>query len=392
MQHAHTPKQPPPRRPAPPSGKTRLQVAQVITRLDLGGAQISTLHLLRGLDRDRFDVHLVCGTGGLLDPTAAALPRTTMHRVPELVRPISPLRDARAVGALVKIFRRLRIDVVHTHSSKAGILGRLAARMAGVPRVVHTIHGFAFHPYQHPVSRWAYRTAERLAARSTDRLVAVCRSDIEKGLAARVGERGQYVMIHDPFDPLTPGCPGIPGAAPREDEFGRVLRTPVVLMAACLKAQKNPLAFVEIARLVHAREPAARFLVAGDGPLRKAFEAEVARHGLSPFVETLGWVYPMRPLLAGADALVLPSFHEGLPLTVVEALALGLPVVASRVDGIPEVIEDGRNGFLCNPGRPDEFADRVLTILAGRAGLEPGRVPEGFGLEANLRRIEALYQ
>jgi glycosyltransferase involved in cell wall biosynthesis len=376
-----------------------VKVMHVITQLELGGAQENTLYTVAQL-RPPFVGQLVAGPGGLLDAEASRLPGAPPHFVPSLVRPIRPVRDAMALLSLVRLFRKERPLIVHTHSSKAGILGRVAADLASVPIVVHSVHGFGFNDRQPAPLRRVLLGAERFAAGRTTHFVVVSRANLEQGVRLGLFPRERATLIRS----------GIPIAAFEEAarsrarggggslrrELGLPGGAPIVGMIACLKPQKSPLTFVDLAARVAAAVPGSVFVLAGDGELREEVRARVAARGLSERFHLLGWRRDVPELMAALDVLVLTSLWEGLPKVIPQAIAAGVPVVATAVDGTTDIIEDGVNGFLAPPFDVPRLASRVEQLLgdpalrrgfADRARLS---LPE-FDIDAMVRAQEALY-
>lgn len=379
--------------PAP--GPVRVRVCHVITKLELGGAQQNTLYTVRNLDRQRFEPSLLTGTGGLLDAEAAALPGVPHAFCPHLVREISPVRDARALAELVSRLREWRPHVVHTHSSKAGILGRLAAALTGVPIVVHSVHGWGFHPYQSPLVRGAYVLAERAAALATTRWIAVSEANAEAGVQYGIAPRDAFEIIHS----------GISLSRFREAAASGQLRAelalgpdvPLVGMVACLKPQKAPQDFVRVAAAVARAHPAAHFVLAGDGKLRGEVERMVRDAELTGRFHLLGWRRDPEVVVGDLDVLVLTSKHEGLPRVLPEAMAAGRPVVATAVDGSPEAIEDARSGFLRPFGDIEGLAAAVIELLgkpdmARQFGMEGRKRADAWDIDQMVRDQEALYE
>jgi glycosyltransferase involved in cell wall biosynthesis len=373
----------------------KIRVCHVITRLELGGAQQNTLHTVAHLDRRRFEPSLITGPGGPLDDDARRIADVSVSFVPELVRAVSPARDARALVKLVRIFKHIAPDIVHTHSSKAGILGRWAARLAGVPAIVHTIHGHGFHTEQARVPYWIFRGLETVTGRITTRIIVVSRANLETGLRDGLFREEQTVLVRS----------GIPLRAFGEDVGGGSLRAelglppgaPVAGMVACLKAQKAPVDFVAVARRVADRISSAHFVLVGDGELRNAVEAEVDRQLLRGRFHLLGWRRDIPAILAGLNVFVLTSLWEGLPRVIPEAMASGLPVVATRVDGTPEAVADGVSGYLVPAHDVETMADRVAFILEhpGEARVMGGRAKSRVGefdIDVMVRRQENLYE
>jgi len=381
-----------------PSGAAAAVVAHVITLLEWGGAQENTLATVAGLDPALFEPILVAGKGGLLDARAAALPGCRFVTVSSLVRPVSPARDLAALFALWRIFRRLKREangrplLVHTHSSKAGILGRAAARAAGADAIVHSVHGFGFHDGQPALVRRFFVLLERLASRWTDAFVAVAGENVKTGVRERIFSEGRCRLIRSGFDTARFSS----GSRERgRRALGVPEGAPVVGTVAVFKPQKAPLDFVAAAARIAAAVPDAWFAVAGDGELRPAVEAAVRRAGLAHRFRLLGWRNDVPDLLKAFDVFLLTSRWEGLPRVVPQALLAGTPVVATAVDGTREIVTDGVDGFLVPPGDVEGLAARAVEILAGRARLDPWfrreRLAEEFDEGTMVRAQERLY-
>jgi glycosyltransferase involved in cell wall biosynthesis len=374
----------------------KYKIVHLITRLDLGGAQQNTLHCVRHHDRERFDVELVAGRGGVLDAEARAIADAGIHIVPYLKHAISPWSDVAALFRLRSHFRSRGVDLVHTHSSKAGIVGRLAAFLAGVPVVVHTAHGWSFNRTQPGGVRRGFVMLERMAAPITDRLIMVSRSNLDEGLALRIGRAGQYAVVRSGIDAAEFRAAGRDRDAVRA-ELGCEPHHVLVGTVACLKPQKGPLDFVRAAAAAHARSERLRFVMAGDGELRAEVETLARQLGLGDVLRVLGWRRDVAELLRAMDVFLLTSRFEGLPRVVLQAMASGVPVVATAVDGTPEVVRDGRSGLLVPPESPETAADRVLELVADpelrrRCVDEASRVLDGsFDIHRMVRDLEGIY-
>ncbi len=377
------------------TGERPVRVLYAITRLELGGAQRVVLDLAAGLDRGRFEVGLAWGPGDLLDGDAERIVDLVRVPVPSLVREPRPGRDLAALTGLRRAIRRFRPAIVHTHSSKAGILGRLAARLEGVPRVVHTVHGFGFTPLQSAPVRAAFFVAERVASRWTDHVVVVAAAHARAGVELGLFEPNRVSVIRAAIA-LDRFRGGGDGAAARR-RLGVADGAPIVVQVGNFKPQKGPLDFVRVASLVAARVPEARFVMVGDGPLRPAAEALAGRLGVAPHMVFAGWWDDVPGLLAAARVAVLTSLHEGLPCAVVEALAAGVPVVATAVDGTAEVVRDGVNGFLAPAGAVADLAAGVVRLLTDpelhrRCAASAPDGLEEWEVGAMVRRHEELYR
>jgi glycosyltransferase involved in cell wall biosynthesis len=336
-----------------------IRVAHVITMLELGGAQENTLHTVAHLDRSRFEVALYYGPGGILDPEARQIEGALIDPVESLVRPISPRDDARALRDLVRRFRAFAPHIVHTHSSKAGIVGRLAARAANVPVIVHSIHGFGFYEGQAAAAHAAFVAAEVAAAKVTDAFISVSRANIAEGRARGIiGARHRVELIRSGFDLAAFRREAEDGPRLRA-ELGLTKEDEVFVAIANLKPQKDPLVLVRAMALVARRRPKAVLLYVGDGDLRGAVEAEIARLRIEPRFRLLGWRRDVAALIGASDVVVLSSIFEGLPRSAVQAVLARRPFVGTRVDGTPEIIHDGTNGFLVEPRSPERLAEAM---------------------------------
>ncbi len=377
-------------------GRTKYRIAHVITRLELGGAQQNTLHCVAEHDRERFEAVLVAGAGGVLDADARAIPGARVHLVPWLKHPISPASDLAGLGRLGRLLREERIDLVHTHSSKAGILGRFAARRSGARAVVHTVHGWSFNDMQPAPLRRLYVALERAAARRTDRLVTVSRRDRDRGIALGIGTPERYRVLHSGIDPDRYRRPrGLRETVRRR--LGYAPEDVVVGTLACLKPQKAPLDVVRAAAEARGSEPRLKFFIAGDGDLRPEVERLAVELGLGDAFRLLGWRRDVPDLLQAMDVFLLTSRFEGLPRAVLQAMAAGVAVVATAVDGTPEVVEDGVTGLLVPPGRPEAAAAAVVRLARDDAlrhrcrEAAQGRIDDAFDIRRMVRDLDALY-
>jgi glycosyltransferase involved in cell wall biosynthesis len=373
----------------------RARILHVITRLEPGGAQRNTLYTVEHLDRERFDPALAWGPGDPLDAVAAAIPDLRREPVPELVRPVAPALDARALRRLVEVMRRLQPDVVHTHSSKAGVLGRIAARVAAVPVTVHSIHGYGFTPLQPAPVRVLFLVAERVMSRWTDHFIAVSERNLKTGLELGLFPPGRASVIRSGIE--LDRFRRASGAAEVRQRLGVPARAPLVVQVGNFKPQKAPLDFVAVAARVSQRVPEAWFVMVGDGALRPAAEELAEDLGIADRMVFCGWWEDVPGLLAAARVSVLTSRHEGLPRAAVESLAAGVPVVATAVDGTPEVVRHGDNGFLVEAGDVPELARRVCAVLRSdqlqrRLAAAAPKHLEDFDIDHMVRQQEDLYR
>lgn len=327
-----------------------MRIAHVITRLIVGGAQENTLLTCAGLQRLGHEVVLLVGPdagpeGSLLAEAGAA--EYDMDIIPELHRAVRPTDDLRAMRAMNRYFRRRQPDIVHTHSSKAGILGRLAARKAGVPRIVHTIHGMSFNRTQPWWLRKSYAAAERYCARFTDRLICVADAMAGQSLAAGIAPADRFVTVYSGMETAW--------FAPRPDERSAIRRQwgfgdEVIVAGTVARLFRNKGYEQLIAAMEAAcrQVPALRFVWVGDGSQRGQYERRLERMGIRDRVHLTGLVEPSEVgrLLAGMDLLVHPSQWEGLPRVAVQSLLTEVPVISFDIDGAPEVVIPEQTGLL----------------------------------------------
>lgn len=374
----------------------RVTVAHLITKLELGGAQQNTLFTVAHLNQARFRPILIAGGGGLLDQEAKALAGVEFYQVPTLIRQICLWRDFRALLALARLLKELKPVIVHTHSSKAGILGRWAARLAGVPIIIHSIHGFGVTPAQPRLIRLGLLALERWTGRFTTRFFAVSEATRRLGIEWNLFTADRCTVIRSGVDLEAIRKTSVDIRA-KKIELGLDPAQAVVGMIAPMKPQKAPLDFVRLAALVHRARPEARFVFVGDGELREAMEAEVQRYGLRQVLHLVGWRRDIAEILRCLDVFVLTSRWEGLPRVYLEALASGVPVVGTNVDGASEVVHDGVNGYLVEPGAVQAMAEKVLHLLAHpeeakRMGRQGVSLPVEFDIGTMVSRQEDEYE
>ena len=370
-------------------------VCHIITKLELGGAQQNTLFTVSHLDASRFRAVLITGEPGMLDAEAKALRDVEFYQMPSLVRPIRPWQDLRTLVGLTRLLKTLKPTIVHTHSSKAGVLGRLAAWFAGVPIIIHGIHGFGFTRYQHPLLRHLLLSVERIVARITTRFFAVSEANCRQGVIFGLFPADRCTVVRSGVD-LAAFKQIRVDTTQKKRELGLEPTRPVVGMIAPFKPQKAPVDFVRMADLVHRIRPDVQFLLVGDGELREAVEAEREERGLSTVLRLAGWRRDIPGIMRCLDVLVLTSLWEGLPRVYLEALASGVPVVGTRVDGAAEVVREGVTGFLTEPGDVRALAERVLHVLAHpeeakRMGLNGQALPLEFDIHEMVRQLEREY-
>ena len=385
---------------APAVSRTRrpLRVLHVITRMIVGGAQENTMLSCALMDPAHVTSTLITGpeTGveGELHSEARARGVPLLIE-PSLVRRLSPWHDLKATFRLGRTIRKGHYDVVHTHSSKAGIVGRIAARLAGVPVIVHTTHGWGFNKSQPRHIYWLYVHLERMCVRMSNTIVVVGTPNRDEGLALGIGRPEQYRLIRSGIE-----LDAYRDAAINREQARARLGLPadafVIGSVGRLSEQKAPLDLLSAFATVAAAHPHARLVYVGDGPLRRELEAAIAAAGLTGRVVLTGLRRDVPELLRAFDVFALASRWEGLPRVFPQAMAAGLPIVATRVDGAPDAVTPGENGWLVPVGDMPAMAARLCELAAdpatarrmGEAGL--ARVDE-FSVQRMVDALARLY-
>lgn len=365
-----------------------INILFVITRLAVGGAPKSLLATIGGLDRTRYRIVLVTGQpnmdeGSLMDLAATLNVKVCVQ--PHLQRDIHPIREVKAFWQLYRFIRRGRYEIVHTHLSKAGILGRLAARFAGVSRIVHTYHGDVFDAYFSPIKSQLLLAAERIVGLATDRFVVVSEALQKRYLGYRVGRSNTYSVV-----PNGVSSEKLPD---RGSETGNRKRVGTVAMLYPIKRVDL---FLDVARRVLRLHPEVEFIVVGGGP-EEATLREAVR-GLEDRIRFLGIRLDIFELLSTLDVFVLSSDYEGAGIGLMEAMLVGVPVVATRVGGVPEIVSEGVTGLLVPKGDGDALALAVLRLLEdadlcermGKAARE--LAPKRFSIEKMVESLDLLYR
>jgi glycosyltransferase involved in cell wall biosynthesis len=378
----------------------KIKVLRVITRLNIGGPAIHVVLLTSGMDQARFESSLVSGSenpgeGSMLDYALSHGVQPVI--IPELVGEFSlGPRELKALASLYRLIRREHPHVVHTHTAKAGFVGRLAARMARVPVIVHTFHGHILNSYYNPVKTHLLRRMEARIARFTDRIIAVSEQVKEDLVTYGVAPAESITVVPlglelEPF--LNGGT--LPGTFRRELGLNGAER--LIGIVGRIFPIKNHRLFLDAAALVAEREPTVRFVIVGDGVLRIEMERHARELGIGHQVVFTGWRRDLPHIYADLDVLAVTSNNEGTPVSAIEAMAAGCPVVATRVGGLPDLIREGQTGYLVPPGDAPAVASALLRVLckpetARRMGEAARMVArERFAAQRLIADMERLY-
>lgn len=380
-----------------------MRIAHIITRLIIGGAQENTVFTCEDLMRTYGDDVLLV-TGPPLGPEGSLVDRARasgipMEVVPQLRRAIHPWRDLVSYFRLKRVLRDFGPEVVHTHSAKGGFLGRAAARAAGVPAIIHGVHGAPFHPYQGALARGLFRACERWAAARCDAFVSVADAMTDLMVNAGVAPREKFTTVYSGME-VEPFLHADRQREPARRQLGYRPEHVVVGKVARLFRLKGHEYLIQAARRVVEAVPQVRFLLVGDGILTDKCLAQIRERGLEDYFQLTGLVPPSRipELVAAMDVVVHTSLREGLARVLPQALIAGKPVVSYDVDGAREVVIPDETGFLLPPKSIDALADAIIQLardqnLRGRLGGEGRRrFADVFRHEEMTRQLRMLYQ
>jgi len=353
-----------------------MHICHVITKPEIGGAQRSTLNLVSNLPKDKYEIAVITSPQGVLRREFQNLKNAKLYLSPFLTRPINPIVDILALIHIYIIYRGNRFKIIHTHSSKAGILGRWAALLYNKTQcwwrvegkgciLLHTVHGWPFNNYQPALIKRLYIFLEKITARFTTKIICVSKKDIETGLKYRIAPEGKFVLIKygiPLYEFKNQGC----NKEEKKRELGINNNDPVIGMVSCLKPQKSPLDYIKACVDIYAKMPGVNFLLIGDGILKKKCRLELSKSQLNGRFIFTGWRKDIADILDVIDIVVLTSKWEGLPITIIEALAKGKPIVATDAGGVRELVKDGITGYVTRPGEYRDITDRVLAMLKDR--------------------------
>jgi glycosyltransferase involved in cell wall biosynthesis len=342
-------------------------VLRVIARLNMGGPALHVAYLTAGLQERGYDTTLVAGSLARGEDSMEFVSRELgieVETLPQLGREIAPLRDLQATLRLARMIRRTRPDILHTHTAKAGAVGRVAALVAGDARpaiVVHTFHGHVLRGYFGPLRSRAFGLLERWLARATTALVAVSPEVRDELVRLGVAPRSKFTVVRLGIE-LGERIAEQNGREQTRRELGVPPDCFVVGWIGRMTAVKRTGDVLLAFRRLRDQGVDACLCLVGDGPDRDALERRAHELGIMKRTLLLGYQEDVAPFYAAFDAMVLPSANEGTPVSAIEALAAGRPVVATRVGGIPDVVRDGEDGFLVEPGAVDDLADRLARL------------------------------
>ena len=378
-----------------------VKVVNIVTRLNIGGVAHHVTNLMRGLDQTKYKQQLVCGFEGAGESSMRGhiqAQGVTPILISQLAgNPRLNISDALAFAHILRLLRRQRPLIVHTHTSKAGLLGRVAARLTGVPIIVHTFHGLVLKSHYGSLKTSGVRVVERWLARFSDRLIAVSDEDKKDLLAYRIAPTHKIEVI-----PLGLELDQFIDCRTRRGvlhfELGLDPASRLIGIVGRIAPIKNHRLFFDAMARVLAQHASAHVVVAGDGDLRPQMERYVREMGIADRVSFLGWRHDLPQVYTDLDVVVISSNNEGTPVSAIEAMAAGRPVVATRVGGLPDVISDGDTGYLVAPGDVEQLASAVERVLGDGETTDRLKrnaresVKHKFAVERLAADIDLLYR
>jgi glycosyltransferase involved in cell wall biosynthesis len=338
---------------------------RIISRMNVGGPSIHVSLLNAGLTDEGYDCLLVTGSEGASEGSLRDLAESRGLRlavVPELGREIAPWSDFITAVKLYRLMRRERPQIVHTHTAKAGFVGRIAARFAGVPVVLHTFHGHVFHGYFSPVKTRLFLLMEQLGARLSTRIITISPRLREEIAAYGVTNAANIAVIPLGFD-LDPFARQPRGTGDFRRSIGVTAEANLVGAVGRLVPIKNIPLLLQATSIARRQDPQFHLVIVGDGELRQELGAQAEALGLADTITFAGWRRDLPNVYADLDVVVISSDNEGTPASLIEAMATGCPVVATKVGGVPDLITDGVTGLLVPPGDPMALADTLLALF-----------------------------
>ncbi len=374
--------------------KNKIKLLHVITHLPIGGAQDNTLYTIELLNKNKYDISLCCNFEGELVERAKRIDRVKLFNIPFLCREVSLFNDFRALILLYKLFKNENFTIIHTHSSKAGLLARLAAKLNKTPVIIHTVHGFAFNDFMNAFKKHFYIIVEKLLAMCTDVLITVSSLNKKKIIDLKIAKKENIKNIYSgiDFDLFT---------NERNNHFRKELNldSSHLLLGSVgrLSDQKDPITMVEAFGIVSKSFPNAHLALVGDGELRNKIVKKIDQLQLNGRVHLTGNKNNPWQIYHSLDLFIMSSVYEGLGRSITEALSCGVPVVCTSVEGVPEIVIDNKTGILVPPKDAIALADGVVHSLSNMQNskkmAEQGRkfVNDNFDVNKMVDDIDTLY-
>jgi len=374
--------------------KNKLKLLHVITHLPIGGAQDNTLYTIELLDKKKYDISLCCNFEGELVARAKKIDGVKLFNIPFLCREVSLYNDIRAFISLYKLFKNENFTIIHTHSSKAGLLARAAARLNKTPIIIHTVHGFAFNDFMNVVKKKFYIIIEKILAMWTDVLITVSNLNKKKIIDLKIAKKENIKNIYSgiDFNIFTND---------RNNDFRRELNLTkdnfLIGSVGRLSYQKDPITMINAFEIVIKCFPNAHLVLVGDGELRKKIVKKINQLKLKDKIHLTGNKSNPWKIYHSLDLFIMSSIYEGLGRSITEALSCGVPVVCTNVEGVPEIVIDNKTGVLVQPKDSSALANAIIRSLSNMEDAqkmaEQGRkfVNDNFDVKKMVDDIDTLY-
>ncbi len=374
--------------------KSKIKILHVITHLPIGGAQDNTLYTVELLDKEKYDISLCCNLDGDLVERAKKIEAIKIFDIPFLCREVSPYRDIRAFLSLYKLFKEEEFTIIHTHSSKAGLLARLAAVLNKTPIVIHTIHGFAFNDFMNMFKKNFFIYVEKLLAKWTDVLITVSNLNKKKIIDLNIAHENKIKNIYSGIDLRL-------FTNKRNDDFRKELNVEndhlLLGSVGRLSDQKDPIRMIEAFCIISKPFPNAHLVLVGDGELKGKILEKIDKLNLNGKVHLTGNKNNPWSVYHSMDLFIMSSIYEGLGRSITEALSCGVPVVCTDVEGVPEIVRDNETGILVPPKDSNKLANGIIRTLndmeTAKKMAEEGRrfVNDNFDVNKMVNDIDGLY-
>ncbi len=361
----------------------RIKVLHLITRFIKGGADENTMYTILGLDKNKYNLALAFGKE--YDNDMIKKLESSSIKVKSFpIKHFNILSSIYSLFLLYLFIKRQKFDIVHTHSTEAGVIGRIAARMAKVPVVIHTIHGIAFTPHRSRIMNYFIIFCEKITERYTTHFISNSNLMIEEYLIKGIGNRGRFTTIYSGID------------TKKFNIRKTSNKIPIITIIARFAEGKGHEYFIKAAKKI-LEERKARFLIVGDGELKKKIKNQIIDLGLDNNIEMLGERKDIPQILSKTDIFVLPTLWEGTPRTIFESMAARVPVITTPVGGIPEIIKDNKTGFLVEPRNSNELAKKIVfvldnKILVNKVVNNAFRESQRFSYKIMVNKIDRLYR
>lgn len=375
----------------------RIKVCHIITKMVYGGASLGTLHLVESLDLKRFHSSVICGVqseneGSLLNNIEEK--KFEIIIVPEIVREINPFKDIIAFLKLIHIIKIHKYDIIHTHGSKAGVIGRLAAKFSKVPIILFTVHGWGLKAGSFVVCR-IFRLIEKILAVFTTKILFQTRADMNEAFTCKIGKQSQYVLIGNGIN-LQPFFNYNKKIAEQIRKKLKLKNKRVVGTVGRVSAQKNPVGFINIAQEVLKKRQDTTFVFVGGGEMLEEMRRLVKGVDLEKSIIFTGVRDDIPEVISNFDIFILPSLWEGMPRSLIEAMALSKPVIVHNISGINEVVKDGINGLIVPINQTTKFAEKINILLnkpqlAKKLGNSGKETAKNFDFSKVVKKTETLY-